>query len=220
MNKLKPAKLANKAYLTPRYRYSAAPFKGSAPHSPHKKFCMKKDSLVQFIGFITNLEQDDFTANWELFAGRFIRSDVKTTLQRNASPKARYKYISWHEGIQEDMPAFAKKKRSESFPEHMVKLVEFGSYVADQPHQHKAQNGLSRVFAFVGEESNDADFYTQTGLQQFVNVYQAYYQSCTYASVYEYWVSAENRDALVQHLKTRHGNEVAAYVDCPVPIAL
>jgi hypothetical protein len=181
---------------------------------------MKKDSLVQFIGFITALEQDDFTANWELFAGRFIRSDVKTTLQRNASPKARYKYISWHEGVQEDLPAFTKKKRSENFPEHMVKLVEFGSYVADGPHQPKAPKGLNRVFAFVGEESNDAEFYTQPGLQQSVNVYQAYYQSCTYASVYEYWVTAENCDALVQHLKTRHGNEVASYVDCPVPVAL
>jgi hypothetical protein len=182
---------------------------------------MKKDTLVQLIGFITTLEQDDFTANWELFAGRFIRHDVKTSLQRNAGPKARYKYISWHQWAQDDLqPAFAKKKRSESFPEHMVKLVEFGSYMAEQPNISTGHKGLTKVLAFVGEEGNDVDFYTQAGLQQSVNVYQAYYQSCTYASVYEYWVEPKNCEALIQHLKTKHGNEVAAYVDCPVPAVL
>lgn len=181
---------------------------------------MEKDSLVQFVGFITALEQKNFTANWELFAGRFIRSDVKTTLQQNIHPKSRYKYIAWHEGAQQHLqPAFAKQKRSENFPEHMVKLVDFGSYEAAQPHQHKGQKGLCRVVAFVNEESNDADFYTQAGLQQFVNVYQAYYQSCTFASVYEYWVAPEQCNSFIQHLKTRQGNEVVSCVDCPIPVA-
>lgn len=183
---------------------------------------MKKDTIVQFVGFITTLEFEDFMAKWEFFAKRFMKNNVKTTILEQSAPKSRFKYISQHQWPQEDFqPAFMEKKRSESFPEHTVKLVQFGGYTPLQVQSGKAtEKGLMKVMAFISQNENDIEFYSKLEGFRHLNIYQAYYESCTYGYVMEYFAEEQQAAELIQQLKARHGNEVAAYKDCPVPVAL
>jgi hypothetical protein len=184
---------------------------------------MKKDTIVQFVGFITTLEFDDFITRWDSFAKRFTKKNVKTTILELAGSKSRYKYLSQHQWPQEDFqPAFMEKKRSESFPEHTVKSVQFGGYnlFAQTSNGKAAGKGLVKVMAFISQNENDIDFYRNLDGFSSLTIYQAYYESCTYGYVIEYLAEEKNAAALVEQLKTRHGNEVAAYKDCPVPVAV
>jgi hypothetical protein len=181
---------------------------------------MQKDTIVQFIGYITALEPDAFAASWDAIAGRHIGQQAQSLLQQSGA-KARYKYLSLHQGTSDSFPiGLASKKRSDGVAEHAVKLVSFGGYTAQASVGGKENKNGAKVMAFVGHEENDLDFYHQTGLHQSVTVYEAYYESCAYSHVLEYIVAPANSAALVQHLKNRHGNEVAAYIDCPIPVVL
>jgi hypothetical protein len=218
---INPGILNNKAYLV------CFITSGSAPvwHWPHlpcaQKGSMKKDTIVQFVGYITALDADAFAASWAQFAGPYTRHNIKTTLQQQAGTKARYKYISQHlaELSSEGPEAFVGKKRSDHLPVHTVKPVPVGGYIPQEATGKSNKKGV-KVVAFVGHEENDFEFYRQSGLHLSVTVYQAYYQSCTYACVFEYTVDPSNCEALVRYLKARPGNEVAAYIDCPVPAIL
>jgi hypothetical protein len=184
---------------------------------------MKKDIIVQFVGFITTLEFDDFITRWDSFAKRFTKKNVKTTILELNGAKSRYKYLSQHQWPQEDFqPAFMEKKRSESFPEHTVKSVQFGGYsLFAQTGSGKATDkGLVKVMAFISQNENDVDFYKNLDAVRSLTIYQAYYESCSYSYVMEYLAEEAGAPALIEQLKARHGNEVAAYKDCPVPVAV
>jgi hypothetical protein len=184
---------------------------------------MKKDTIVQFVGFITTLEFDDFIARWELFAKRFMKNNVKTTILEQSATKPRFKYISQHQWAQDDFqPSFMEKKRSESFPEHTVKSVQFGGYslLAQAAAGKAAAKGLVKIMAFISQSENDIEFYRNLEGVSNITIYQAYYESCTYGYVIEYLAEEKNAAKLVEQLKARHGNEAAVYKDCPVPQAV
>ena len=53
---------------------------------------MKKNSIIQFVGFITNLELTDFFPKWELYAKRLISKDSEPQLfekEERADPEIR-----------------------------------------------------------------------------------------------------------------------------------
>lgn len=179
---------------------------------------MKKNTIVQFVCFITNLGFDEFASQWEIFVKRFPNKHSAMSLQESVS-KSRFKYISQHEWPQEDFQfAFVQKKGADSFPEHTVKVVQAGGYAPIQvKYNNQSDNGLIKIIAFIGHNEVDIDFYKKQPLSRFINIYQAYYESSSYAYVFEFFVEEQNADGLMDILKNRHGIEVAAYKDCLVP---
>jgi len=180
---------------------------------------MKKDTISQFVCFITNLEFEEFVSRWEPYAKRFMNKKVETTLQQLGETKSRFKYISQHEWPQEDFQfAFMEgRKGSEHFPEHNVKVVQAGGYtlIQSESRHHELAEDV-KVMAFVSHRENNIDFYKQLPSYRYLNIFQAYYESCSYAYIMEYFVEEAYVDDIIKQLKTRSGIEVAIYKECLV----
>ncbi|MEP6674819.1 MAG: hypothetical protein ABJA78_06680 [Ferruginibacter sp.] len=130
---------------------------------------MKKNTIVQFVGFITNLGFDEFAAQWEIFVKRFSNKHSTMSLQESVG-KSRFKYISQHEWPQEDFQfAFVQKKGADSFPEHTVKVVQAGGYSPIQVKysNHSENDGLTKIIAFIGHNEMDIDFYKKQPLSKY-----------------------------------------------------
>ena len=76
-----------------------------------------------------------------------------------------------------------------------------------------------KVMAFISHNETDINFYSQVSLYRHLNIYQAYYESCTYGHILEFFTPETDAHELVEQLKTRAGIDVALYRECLVPHA-
>ena len=158
---------------------------------------MKKNSIIQFVCFITDLELDEFIPKWERYADRLKNHHPETTLQQ-AEHKAKYRFISQH------------------FPEHNVKVVQIGGYtlLEKEKRKHIENNNSIKLIAFISHDENEIDFYKQLPSYCELKIYQPYYESCSYGYVLEYFVPETDADELVKQLKQRKGVELGVYKEC------
>src|SRR5688500_19608854 len=103
---------------------------------------MKKNTIVQFVCFITDLGLDEFIPKWERYANRLMNYNPETTLLQHAGTKSKFRYISKHEWLEGDFNfTFMNQKRSEHFPEHNVKVVQIGGYtLRSEEHTSELQS--------------------------------------------------------------------------------
>jgi hypothetical protein len=182
---------------------------------------MKKDTIVQFVGFITNLQPDVFIPEWERYAKRLMNKKTEPSLQQQGiETKNKFRYISQHEWADQDFQfSFMNERRSEHFPEHNVKVVHAGGYISLQPAKKNMEADSDiKVIAFISHNENDIDSYRQLP-HHYMNIHQAFYESCSYGYVIEFFVSETDVDELLLQLKQRYGVETGIYKECLVPHA-
>jgi hypothetical protein len=178
---------------------------------------MKKDSIIQFTCFGTQMELDEFMPKWESYAKKFMPGTC-TGLLQDAGAKSRYKYVSQHEHTQNsDRLPIAKGRNEDHFAEPKVKVLQCGGYTILQAVNSRVnKDSCTKIMAFVSHSENDIDFYRQL-LPSSVNIFEAYYESCTYSYILEYFVPEIQAEDILQQLKSRHGVEVSVYKECLVP---
>lgn len=177
---------------------------------------MKKDTIVQFVCFATNLNLDAFAPNWERYAKRLMNNKVEPVLQQAAAAKNKFRYISQHEWPDRDFRfTFMNERKSEHFPEQNVKVVQIGGYISLQGSRRKPeQDSDVKLIAFISHDENDIDFYRQLPLYHVLHIHQAYYESCSYGYVLEFFVPENKADEVLLELKQRSGVEAALYKEC------
>jgi hypothetical protein len=183
---------------------------------------MKKDTIVQFVCFVTNLKLDEFEPVWERYAKRLTNKKTDSALQQQVTEtKSRFRYISQHEWADQDFQfSFMNERRSEHFPEHNVKVVQAGGYITlQQEKKHREGDGNTKLIAFVSHDENDIEFYRRLPLYKHLNIHQAFYESCSYGYVLEFFVPEIDTDELLLQLKQRSGVEIGIYKECLVPYA-
>ncbi len=180
---------------------------------------MKNDIIVQFVCFVTNLDFEEFVVKWEYYAKRFMNTDAEIILQQQADTKGRFKYVSQHAWPFGDFQfTFMNKRQSEYFPEHTVKVVQAGGYMPLQVEcKHSHENGTFKIMAFISHDETDIIFYKELSLYRYLNIYQAYYESCAYAYVLEFFVEESNTADFMRQMKARTKTEVALYKECLMP---
>jgi hypothetical protein len=179
---------------------------------------MNQNNIVQFVGFITSLEFDNFIQRWEYYVKLMKEKKMKNTLQKQHSGKNRYRYISQHAGSPEDFKfAFMKKRDSEHFPEHNAKVVHIGGYTSMQQEatRNDRESNLN-LMLFVKNPEADLEYYRHLAPVKKLNIYQAYFENCAYAYILEFFVAEEDATALISILGTREshtrlGDELAIY---------
>jgi len=166
---------------------------------------MKKDKVVQFVCFVTNLKIDEFMGIWESYAKR-LGAAGEVMLQETASVKGKNKFRY----------VFMKGRNEDDFPEHNGKVINAGGYSAVQMqcHHNDIKNDV-KVMAFLDHRETDLDFFYQQTFRH-LNIYEAYYESCTYSYILEYFVQEADAALLVEQLKTRAGIEAAVYKESAV----
>jgi hypothetical protein len=183
---------------------------------------MKKDTIFQFVGFITNLGLDEFAPKWEHYAKRLKLKNSEPSLQQQiAGTKSRFRYISHHEWPDQDFQfSFMDERRSEHFPEHNVKVVHTGGYIPLHFEKRDIEeDGDIKVIAFISHNETDIEFYRKLPLYHRLNIYQAFYESCSFGYVMEILIAEKDADNMLLQLKQRPGVEAGIYRECLVPHA-
>ncbi|NOT52707.1 MAG: hypothetical protein HOP10_15695 [Chitinophagaceae bacterium] len=180
---------------------------------------MIKDTVIQFVCFATKLEPDQFISEWDSFAKKIrYKKQEPVLLELAADIKNKYRYISQHECPGGDFHfSFMIKSRSESLPEHHVRVVQVGGYkLLPAKKKHREEDDDVKLLAFLSHSENDIDFYRQLSLFNHLDIYEAYYESCTYGHILEFYIAEANAGELLLQLQQRHGVDAAIYKECAV----
>lgn len=169
---------------------------------------MNGNVIVQFVGFITTLDSEKFVARWNYYMQQLKTSNAKSTLQQQCGVKNRFKYISQHICPQENFKfAFMNKRDSAHFPEHNVRVVHAGGYVPVQIESNlRDKERNMNVMVFVKNPLAHIDFYRKLSLYSKLNIYQAYYENCSYAYIMEFFVKEMDVTNFVSQLNPGNTN--------------
>ncbi|HMU46493.1 MAG TPA: hypothetical protein PKC72_09005 [Chitinophagaceae bacterium] len=180
---------------------------------------MKKENIIQFVGFITQLNFTEFEPQWEEYTRQIVKSSGARLLQCQERSANGLKYISQHELHETGFFFnFMKERKSGHFPDQEVKVVQAGGYspLRVSPHLSKTRNNVS-VIAFLGHgEKNISSCFDLVGADQ-PDIYQAYFENCAYGHILELSTSFSEATSLVEQLKNEYGVEAAIYEECKVP---
>ena len=179
---------------------------------------MKKDSTIHFVGFITDLGFDEFVVKWDYYSRQVSTNNTAVVLQQESETKTRFKYVSQHKLKNDDISfSFMKGRNSEHFADQKVRVVNIGGYTALQTGCRHPDETDNRLIAFISHDETDIDFYRKLLPFRQINIYQAYYESCTYGYIAELFLPEADAADLLLQLKTRSGVEVSIYKECLVP---
>jgi hypothetical protein len=177
---------------------------------------MDNTKIVHFVGFVTTLDFEDFTPLWESYMKNSIGVPVKITLEET-SQKSPFRYVSQHESSTTDVAfSFMKENSRLNFPDRKARVVQAGGYtpVEFRPKRHKIKDEI-KVIVFIPHGERDLGFYRQQTFHH-LNIYEAYFENCTYGYVMEFFVNEPDAPELIIQLKTRPGVEAAVYKKCRV----
>lgn len=180
---------------------------------------MIKDTIVQFVCFITKLGPDQFISEWEPFAKRLQhKRQEPCLLELTGETKNKFRFISKHEWPDRDFHfSFLGEKKSEHFSEHTVRVMQVGGYrLLIDRKRYTEQDADVKLVAFVSHNENDIDAYRRLPYFHHLDIYQAFYESCAYGYILEFYIAEANANELLLQLQQRPGVDAAIYKECAV----
>ena len=172
---------------------------------------MKQDSIVQYIAFITDLELRAFAPQWEQYASDLWKVQGDRMLLESTEAKSKFKYICRHEYVQSDSrQQLMMLKTAKYFPDQKVKVLLTGGYSTVKLSDASVKDTrFTKIIAFISHLDKDDDFYF--GLPYRSNIYDAYFENCTYGRVIEFFLVKQEVDELMEKLKNRTGISIGSY---------
>jgi hypothetical protein len=179
---------------------------------------MRQDTLFQFVGFETAISLEDFTSQWENFAKKFFKKDIHAiTLQQQVKSKSRFKYMSINEWPQDNFRfSFMEGRGSDYFPDHRVKVVQAGGYMPIHLECENQAHAETKIMVLLNVEEISKTAFKNLPYQ-YLNIYQAYYQSCLYSYILEFFASDADAVELLDGLKKHFSHcDAGMYRECLV----
>jgi len=186
-----------------------------AARQKNKLTSMKKNSIVQFVCFQTELDLNTFVISWEQYS-KSLGKDLDVVLHKQESGKKKFRYVSRHTSSQDDFRfVFVKGKKPEHFVDYNVKVVQAGGYLPLQIGSiREAQRKESKVLVFLNQEP-DMNEFKKLGNYQDLNIYQAYFESSNFSYILEYFVADKLLDQFLTDLKLHcNEEEIGVYKEC------
>ena len=172
------------------------------------------EKIVQFVCFITELGIPEFKIEWENFTGEMENVTIATALhEKLPSTCSKYRYISIHPGFDDAVPfRFKKQGRSRHLHHHEVKVIHAGGYIPVQVSKKgRAEEGEVKLIVCLSHDDNDIEFYKSLSFYRHLNIYQAYYESCAYGFILEFFVREVDAKMLEQQVKRKPYTERGIY---------
>ena len=176
---------------------------------------MSKYPVVQFVSFVTNLSPDQFIPEWEPYAKRLqYKKQEPELLQLVTIPNNKFRYMSQYKWPDPDFHfSFIHDRKSE----HNVRVLQVGGYIPLPAEKRKAdKDDDTKLIAFVSHKETDIDAYRRLPLFHQLDIYQAYYESCAYGYVLEFFVPETDADELLRQVQQIPGVEAGIYKECTV----
>ena len=176
---------------------------------------MKKDIIVQFVSFETTVATNEFIAEWEEF-NKLVTGKQEATLQQEVDGKNLNRYLSQYRFDEDDIQfTFKKERRSPHNPEIEIRIKEIGGYsVLQMECDHETAANDRKVFVFLSA-APELQLYRDLLSYQYLNIYQAYYESSAYTYILEFFVDNSQVSQLIEQLKTYNRvSEIGVYKEC------
>lgn len=177
---------------------------------------MKKDSIVQFVCFQTDVALDTFVGAWEQYS-KSLGKGIEVSLQQQALSKNKFKYVSRHVGPKDDFRfVFVKGRKPEHFNDCSVRVIQAGGYLPMQLEcNNEAASNEIKILVFLTNNDTELSVYKDLKTYRYLNIYQPYYESCAYEYILEYYVKTAEAEELLQQIKLQgHGAETGSYKEC------
>lgn len=178
---------------------------------------MNRDTIVQFVCFISPLEHEEFMEMWEPFAKLLVKDSKSILLHERISEKKNnsFTYVSQHTCHTADFSfVFMKGKSKDHFPEHKARIKQAGGYLPLQVQcRYNKSKTDATIIAFVAHGETELDFYRHQSFH-YLNIYEAYFENCAYGYVMEFFLEHQEAPALLTLLQARTGVEAALYKEC------
>lgn len=179
---------------------------------------MKKDKIVQFVCFETPVDTDAFISQWEQY-NDLVKIKQEVTLQQESAYKCRYQFISQHRyNADETNFIFKKGKRSSHILEVEMRVKEIGGYSQIQiESRHDTEEDESKILLFLNTNEANLKFFRNLPDYNYLNIYQAYFESCNYTYILEYFIENINAEQFIELVKNENRNaEIGMYKECLV----
>ena len=179
---------------------------------------MKKDTIVQFVCFESKAPTEEFIAQWEQYSNQ-VSNYQDVILQQELETKNISKYVSQHRSTSNDFQfIFKKGKRLANSTEVEIRIKEAGGYMPVQiEYTGEADTNQTKAFVFITASNFDpADLKNLTGYK-YLNIYQAYYESCIYSYILEFFIENSNTQQITdQLLACNIDSRILFYKECLV----
>ena len=175
--------------------------------------------MVQFVYFETHLDSSQFIEQWERFT-RSVNLDPDVILQQSEK-KGSFTYLAQHHCAAGDFEfVFARTRRPKNHTISVpIRTEHLGGYAfLESERKNDLEVGESKVFAFLTNSQADLDSYRQMCPQSNLNIYEAYYESCKYAYILEFFLKNELAADLERELKLSNAGEIGIYKECVLEI--
>jgi hypothetical protein len=172
---------------------------------------MTEDTKVQFVCFETSLDREPFMKRWKAY-NRSPRSDADVILQQCKRDDL-FLYIAQHRFESNDMQfEFTKEGRSGRIVQERIKTTIIGGYALLQlQNKQGAAHDESKIFVFVDNASGNLDLYKKLAGNSKLNIYQAYFQNCSYAYILEYFVKNKYASEFLEQLEKQDDSKAGIY---------
>lgn len=178
---------------------------------------MKKNDIVQFIGFRSLLPQKDFMELWDPYSSQLVHEPADACLQETISVKKNggFDFVS-RLCCDEDSFRFSYMQGREraKFPDQKATVIQAGGYLVTEL-QHAGPCGKSevKILAFIPHNETDTGFFRELPCRH-LNIFEAYFENCRYGYVMEYFLHKQDADTVLEALNNRPGVEAALYKEC------
>lgn len=176
---------------------------------------MAEDRIVQFVSFETTMPTDEFRTQWKEY-NKLVSGKQEVTLQQELDGKSLSHYLSQHRFEENDLSFnFQKERRSPRGQEIELRIKEAGGYLVVQLEcDHETTSDSCKVFVFLSN-SPELENYKQLLSYQYLNIYQAYYENCSYSFILEFFVENSQVPGLVEQLKLHNlAAKIGIYKEC------
>lgn len=181
---------------------------------------MNNNSIVHFVGFVTKLDTDKFIPAWEHFAKKeMFRKKEPLLLQQGVGGKNKFNYLSQHIWPETEAHfSFKKTDKSGYFYEMPVQVIHIGGYLPlETLNKNLHKENENRLLVLAGHNENDPVFFQELPFSFRMNTYQAYYESCSYGYIFEYFAPEKDMEGITESIKQHSGTERILYNECLVP---
>ena len=169
---------------------------------------------VQFVGFTSRIEPEEFISLWVPFAMKLNANPDSMSLHQHLpdTGSQKFNFISKHSsGPGEFNFAFMKGRDKLSFPDNKARVIQMGGYMpVKQSPKKKPATGEVGVLVFIPHDERDLDSYKELD-GTIVNHYEAYFENCAYGIILEYYVSKKNVDGFIASVRANKGVEAGQF---------
>lgn len=176
---------------------------------------MKKDNIIQFICFETNIDYHEFAGIMENYIKK--NKQEKEEIMVLKTTKGRFRYVSRHIAPSADFRfIFNKGRNNEVATNTSLRIVQAGGYKPLQVEYYpESKNELTEVIAFVNKEQFDISAFREMEGYQHLNIYEAYFESCNYSYILEFFIEEAAAENLIKQIKEQPLNsETGMYREC------